>query len=420
MTDFPALLRNQRWFGAKSRHITSVEILDSAVLTGTTTLLNLITNNYAEGLGETYFVPVLKDSDALLDDATCLSILGLIENESRIPTQHGNIQGCRSSGFPNAAPNLSAIRRVKTEQSNSSIIFGDRLILKLFRRQQPGENPDCELSRYLTEHTQFRAIPPFAGSLEYRRQGSEPYTLAILQGLVPNLGDGLNWTLEQIRAGHPVSEAFAKLGRRTAQMHAALATFQPQPIEHADLLSLADDMSHHAKQSLARLDRELPGHEILDCFDRLKTLKPSSLRIRIHGDYHLGQILRVPDDFVILDFEGEPTKSLTERRAKHCPLKDVAGMLRSFSYVSYIGIPDETTRHNWEVSTCAAFLDAYTQEAGNATFLPADPQAFNTLLKAYVLDKAFYELNYEIDNRPDWVRIPLSAILASQHGEDLP
>jgi maltose alpha-D-glucosyltransferase/alpha-amylase len=122
-------------------------------------------------------------------------------------------------------------------------------------------------------------------------------------------------------------------------------------------------------------------------------------------------VLRVPDDFVILDFEGEPTTSLAARRAKHCPLKDVAGMLRSFSYASYTGLPDdETRRRAWEQSVSGAFLEAYRKEAGQASFLPVDEEAFQTLLEAYVFDKAFYELNYEMDNRPEWLRIPLAAI----------
>ena len=149
-------------------------------------------------------------------------------------------------------------------------------------------------------------------------------------------------------------------------------------------------------------------------------------RIRIHGDYHLGQVLRVKNDFVILDFEGEPSRSLAERRAKHCALKDVAGMLRSFGYAAQVGLANYTARHPergeslaswswfWEQSVAAAFLHSYRREAGNAVFLPADQAAFKALLEAYLLDKAFYELNYELENRPTWVRIPLAGIAALQ------
>jgi maltose alpha-D-glucosyltransferase/alpha-amylase len=407
------LLKTQRWFGAKSRTIADVAILDSAELPGTGSLLTLLSVHYANGPADTYFAPLLGISDAVSDPTTGLALLSLIENETRLPTSRGYIQGRRSTGFIKSAAPL-APRLVKAEQSNSSIIFGDSLIMKLFRRQQPGENPDCEISRYLTEQTTFSRIPPFAGSIDYYDGNAEPQTLAMLQGLVPNEGDGWEWTLQQI-AQLGVSPSFlvaaATLGRRTAEMHAALATFAPEPLDPADLRLLSSEMAERATLTLARLDRPVPSQRALATYDRLKHLKPDSLRIRIHGDYHLGQVLRVPDDFVILDFEGEPTKSLAERCAKHCPLKDVAGMLRSFSYVSYTGLPDDATqRHAWEETASRAFLEAYRQEAGKASFLPADDGAFQTLLEAYVFDKAFYELNYEIDNRPAWLRIPLAAV----------
>jgi maltose alpha-D-glucosyltransferase/alpha-amylase len=410
MTALPELLKKQRWFGAKSRTISEVEILDSGELPDSGALLTMVSVRYTEGPEDTYLVPLLGISDAVSDPATSQALLGLIEKETHLPTERGYIQGRRSTGFIASAVSL-APRLVKAEQSNSSIIFGDSLIMKLFRRQQPGENPDCEISRYLTEHTEFRRIPPFAGSIEYYDGTGETYTLAMLQGLVRNEGDGWEWTLRQIAAGVSMLDAAAILGRRTAEMHKALATFAPETLEQADLRKLGREMTERAMLTLARLDREVPSQRALATYDRLKTLNPGSLRIRIHGDYHLGQVLRVPNDFVILDFEGEPTTSLAARRAKHSPLKDVAGMLRSFSYVSYTGLPnDEGRRRQWEQTVSGAFLGAYRKEAGNASFLPADEEAFHTLLEAYEFDKAFYELNYEMDNRPDWLGIPLAAI----------
>jgi maltose alpha-D-glucosyltransferase/alpha-amylase len=413
-TTLAELIKKQRWFGAKSRTISGVEILDSGELPGTGSLLTLLSIQYVEGAPDTYFVPLLGTSDGVSDPATCAALLSLIEKETRLPTQHGQIQGRRSTGYVNSDAPL-APRLVKAEQSNSSIIFGDLLIMKLFRRQQPGENPDCEISRYLTEHTEFRRIPPFAGSINYFDGNGDTHTLAMLQGLVRNEGDGWEWTLQQIAAGDRARKSMLlaadTLGRRTAELHAALATFAPEPLEQADLRQLSAGMTQRATATLARLDRPLPNQQALSTYETLKDLNPRSLRIRIHGDYHLGQVLRVPDDFVILDFEGEPTTSLTARRAKHCPLKDVAGMLRSFSYASYTGMPsEETRRREWEQSVSSAFLEAYRKEAGQASFLPAGEHAFQTLLEAYVYDKAFYELNYEMDNRPDWLRIPLAAI----------
>jgi maltose alpha-D-glucosyltransferase / alpha-amylase len=413
----PSLLQNQRWFGAKARTISEVKILDSGELPGTGSLLTLISVSYTDGPAHLYFVPMLGTSDAVTDGATCSALLSLMENESRVSMQRGSIQGRRSAGFTRSEASLTP-RLIKSEQSNSSIIFGDLLIMKLFRRQQPGENPDCEISRYLTEHTKFRRIPAFAGSIEYHDGSGETYTLAMLQRLVPNEGDGWQWTLEQLEAGKGAEsshvstfQAAATLGQRTAEMHAALATFAPEALTAADLRQLAADMTERATATIARLDQALPNQHALSTYARLRDLNPGSLRIRIHGDYHLGQVLRVPNDFVILDFEGEPTSPLTARRAKHCPLKDVAGMLRSFSYASYTGLPnDQAQRGKWEQSVSTAFLEAYRSEAGATTFLPADEEAFTTILEAYVLDKAFYELNYEMDNRPDWLRIPLAAI----------
>jgi len=394
-SDLAEYLQKQRWFGAKSRQIRTLQILDSAVFFESKTPLNLVSVAYFDGPGDVYF---LLDVD---DPATRAALLSLIEDERQIPTTLGLIRGRRSRYKPTHGTLPSHL--VTSEQSNSSIIFGDLLILKLFRRQQPGENPDCELSRYLTEHTTFTHIPPFAGSIEYERNG-DTYTLGMLQGLVANEGDGWTWTLKNLTTNSYLTAA-ATLGRRTAEMHAALATYAPEPLQTADLEQLAHDMARHASRSLR-------------CFDRLRGLNPGSQRIRIHGDYHLGQVLRVPDDFVILDFEGEPSKTLAERRTKHSPLKDVAGMLRSFSYASYTALSDEAQRAAWEQSVSAAFLAAYKQQAGVAPFLPADPHDFNTILEAYVVDKAFYELNYERNNRPAWVHIPLAAISAS-HGENL-
>jgi len=346
-------LVKQRWFGAKSRSISGIELLDSSQLPGTRTALNIVSVSYTEGAADTYFLPLMGAEDAVADEATRTALLSVIESEQHLPTLRGRIQGRRSRYQP--LHTALASRLVSTEQSNSSIIYGDLLILKLFRRQQPGENPDCELPRYLTEHTNFTHIPPFAGSIDYQR-GTEIYTLGILQGLVANEGDGWNWTLQNLTTDGYLAAA-ATLGRRTAEMHAALATFDPETLTQADLGQLAHDMTQHAGRSFP-------------CFERLKQINPQSKRIRIHGDYHLGQVLRVPNDFVILDFEGEPSKTLAERRAKHCPLKDVAGMLRSFSYAAYAGLDHFVQRHPGTAKTLEPWAQLW-QNAAATEFLNA-------------------------------------------------
>jgi len=339
------------------------------------------------------------------------------------------------------------------------------------------------MGRFLSERTQFRRVPPFAGVIEYHRDGSQPYTLAMLQGFVPNEGDGWQWTMEELdryyeRSAHlpfpsasdtgqswielseretlPEArdhlgiylESAALLGRRTAEMHLALASdtqdpdFAPEPLAIDALRVLSAELREHGalvfdslKENLPRLPDEiveLAGlalsrrRRCLDRFKGMDSLEMQTRVARIHGDYHLGQILRTKNDFVILDFEGEPGRPLEERRRKHSPLKDVAGMLRSFSYAAYAGLlnydrrrPDyfetlEPWARLWEQSTAAEFLRAYRNVAGIEAFIPPDRLAFSKLLDAYLLDKALYELRYEMNTRPNWVRIPLWGILSQR------
>jgi maltose alpha-D-glucosyltransferase/alpha-amylase len=243
-------------------------------------------------------------------------------------------------------------------------------------------------------------------------------------------------------------DAAALLGRRTAEMHLALGqpssdpAFAPEPMTEKDLLVLRTALAEHAnaafdalRQSLSRLPAEVEEmsglvlsrrRRVAERLGRVDDLSASGLRTRVHGDYHLGQVLRSRGDFVILDFEGEPARSLVERRAKQSPMKDVAGMLRSFSYAAYSGLMRVLTRRPgdadrlepwarlWEQSVSSAFLHAYrlTMRAAGHLMVPMAPEAFERLLEIYVLDKALYELMYELNNRPAWVRIPLAGILA--------
>jgi len=358
------------------------------------------------------------------------------------------------------------------------------LILKLFRRQQPGPNPDYEIGRYLTE-AHFDGVPPLAGAIEYVPEQGEAATLAVLQGLVANEGDGWKLALEELDryfencAGVPFSsetgeqkdlfelseneptqlardhvgialDTAARLGRRTAELHLALAqptdnpAFSPEALTASDLQSLAGDLRQNAtrvfellKESMVRLPDDaldLAGlvlgrrRQLLESFRVLAANTMQAQRIRIHGDYHLGQVLRVKSDHVILDFEGEPARPMAERRAKQSPLKDVAGMLRSFGYAAYASLLAYTARRPedfdrlepwaqlWERAASAEFLRAYRETTKGAGFVPSAAGDFRTLLGAYLLDKALYELSYELNNRPDWVRIPLLGILPLLEG----
>jgi maltose alpha-D-glucosyltransferase/alpha-amylase len=514
----PAYLPKQRWFGAKSRQIAATAISDWGHMGDLA--LALVEITYAGGDRDSYFVPlaisigaagdaVFKNQssailatvmtpegsgylhDGMFDDEAGRDFLTLIGDAGELTMHRGKVSGLPSANFAELRGEEALEPRLgSAEQSNTSILFGNRLILKIFRRQQAGPNPDTEIGRYLTEHSGFRAIPPFGGAVEYQPAapaGEEGMssTLAMLQGLVPNEGDGWEWTLEELQryfelaavntmpeeryprthvsftelSDHPESDwtrehvgtyldAAALLGRRTAEMHLALAqptedaAFSPEPMTDADLEVLRTDLSAHAnaafdalRQNLSHLPAEVEEmsglvlsrrRRVAERLGQVGYLSPSWLRTRVHGDYHLGQVLRTRGDFVILDFEGEPARALAERRAKQSPMKDVAGMLRSFSYAAYSGLMRVLTRRPgdadrlepwarlWEQSVCGAFLRAYrlTMKTTDRGVVPAETEAFEQLLEIYVLDKALYELMYELNNRPAWVRIPLAGILA--------
>jgi maltose alpha-D-glucosyltransferase/alpha-amylase len=524
----PPYLARQRWFGAKVRTIKSVHILDSADLPTINAALLFLELTYEDATPaaaaaaaddpsapdiskDIYQLPLAisigEDIDlirahapatiiatlttpagpAILHDAVARedlrqSLLTLIESNGELPTRNGTLLSEQSSAFTAVRGTGALPARIgSAEQSNTSILYDARLIMKLFRRLQPGENPDTEIGRFLTETARFPRIAPFLGDIRLNREGSEPTTIAMLQGLVENEGDGWQWTLDELSRfyescatsptppdiGAPPTflsdtlvpdlarehaglylDAAALLGRRTAEMHLALATptdnpaFSAEPFSPADLSADAARIESQItrslevlKHSMARLSDDttvdiaarILSHR-LDLFSRASALNTKVLtatspgrRIRIHGDYHLGQILRSHGDFVILDFEGEPARALAERRTKQSPLKDVAGMLRSFSYAAYSGLNAHTSRHPdgtlepwarlWQNAVSTEFLRTYRVTiAANPHLIPQPPQA-QLLLNAYLLEKALYELLYELNNRPTWVRIPLAGIL---------
>ncbi len=513
----PDYLPRQRWFGAKSRTIAAVTVTDWAPLQAaqdSAIALALVEVAYTEGEPEGYLLPVtllFEDAcarvreaspnavmgtvlvpgktgilaDAMYTEEAATALLDLLAHAGELPMRNGILRGVPSTVFAalrGEGPAL-APRRSSAEQSNTSIFYGDRLIMKLFRRVLYGPNPDVEIGRYLTENSAFRNIAPFGGSIDYHANGREPATLAMLQGLVQNEGDGWQWTLEELgrfyegrlasqfppeQLPRPDSaidlgsaameqardaagvylEAACTLGRRTAEMHLALAqptadpAFAPETMSADDLRALEDDLSAHGsrafavlRSSLGRLNEaseatvEQAGlvlsrrRAILNKFGALSAIGAGAARIRVHGDYHLGQTLRSKGDFVLLDFEGEPARPLAERRAKQSPMKDVAGMLRSFSYAAYAALSNATGRRPqdydrlepwarlWEAAAAEQFLEAYRKATAGSAIVPAEEAGFRRLLDVYLLDKALYELVYELNNRPAWVRIPLSGIL---------
>jgi maltose alpha-D-glucosyltransferase / alpha-amylase len=513
--NLPEYLPKQRWFAGKSRHIKSTRIVDWASLDPSESVLAMVEVQFDSGTPDVYLTPLAMTfgdaaeelkriapntivapivsaeasgllHDGVFDDKTCTALFSVIEKELELNARHTRISGVRGKAFQDTLGSIETplpVRRGSAEQSNTSILYGDRFILKLFRRQEPGLNPDAEIGRYLTENTNFNRIPPFAGSIEYvAAPDAEPATLVMLQGLVANEGDGWKWTLEELDRyfethaptafpqtitdelrnpvellEHPTSqlardhvgiylESAATLGRRTAELHLALASstddlgFVPEPLEAQDFEALLVDLRQHAssvfdllKERVSYLPDEVvelaaavlsKRRRILDRFSGLRSSNLRTQRTRIHGDYHLGQVLKVKTDFVILDFEGEPARSLAYRRSKQCPLKDVAGMLRSFSYAAYTSLINYTARHSedvarlepwallWERSSAAEFLRAYRETTQGAEFLPVNGADFRKLLDVFLLDKALYEVLYEMNSRPAWVRIPLLGILS--------
>jgi len=505
----------QRWFAAKSRQIKTTRVLDWAVLETSKSALALLEVQYNGGDPDTYLLtlgvtlaeraeearraapnaviaPVIVREnsgllhDAVLDDETCGALLALIENEESIPARHGGVRGVRGKKFHDVLGCVEGplqVRRGSAEQSNTSILFGDRFILKLFRRQEAGLNPECEIGKHLTEKVGFDRVPPFAGLIEYTStENGNTSTLGILQGLVANEGDGWKWTTEELDryyetcaplappeslgselgdmvelAEHAPSQlardhvgiyldAAAALGRCTAELHLALAStaddpaFSPESLSADDLKALIGDVRQHASAVFDILKDRVPhlSDEVTEIagavltrrrriLQRLEVLGSSNIRtqrIRIHGDYHLGQVLRVKTDFVILDFEGEPARSLTYRRSKQSALKDVAGMVRSFSYAAYASLSAYIARHPgdfetlepwallWERSVSAEFVRAYRQTLGSVDFVPGSADEFRMLLDTFLLEKVLYEVRYELNGRPTWLRIPLMGILS--------
>jgi maltose alpha-D-glucosyltransferase / alpha-amylase len=506
-------LPRQRWFGKKSRSIIAINLLDYVELSGNDAVLLFLKLIYDDDSTNIYQLPLgvstgddadsIRASDpanivaqvttsvglAILHDAFVREdlrhvLLNLIETSGVLKSREGLLCGCKSSTLDDLRVEERLAARVgSAEQSNTSVIYGDKFIMKLFRRLEPGQNPDTEVSRFLTETAQFARIPQFFGDITLKPEIGEPTTVAMLQALVENEGDGWQWTLEELShyydsvttlptprdlGANPTFllgreecaalahehaglylEGASQLGRRTAEMHLALATpnndqaFIAEPFTSDDL---AMDVSHIDAQIVATLDAlkrgisqlpEVTADEAalvlsrrVQLFSRAHTIssvKPTDAgqRIRIHGDYHLGQLLRSRGDYIIIDFEGEPARSLASRRAKQSPLKDVAGMLRSFSYAAYSALnifaqrrPDDARNLEpwaklWQNAVSTEFLCGYrhSMTGGDLRLIPVLQQA-QLLLDAYLLQKALYELVYELNNRPTWVRIPLAGILA--------
>ena len=505
-------LPHRRWFRSKAHAIKEVDVVDVIALDGETGLV-FAHVTYADREADTYILPLSvvdgdraedvrdhqphlvvatvsgpEEASALVVDATgedvvARTLLDLTRTSRRLEGSRAVLSGTGDID-PNTAVDADVLV-VASEQSNTSMVFGEELILKIFRKLEAGENPDIEISRYLTESTDFASMAPVRGIISGEMEGTA-ISVGLVQDYIPNQGDAWTHTTDLVgrfidqvltmpdeigrpgRRHHPldlvgseVPEPLADLvalslptaellGQRTGELHLALGSETDDPAFASEAMttlyqrSLYQAMRSSVRESFAllRRGRSTLSEEVLaraeevlakegDILDRLKRVSEDridAVRMRIHGDYHLGQVLFTGNDFVIIDFEGEPLRPLSERRIKRSPLRDVAGMVRSLHYAARAGLgkrvdegvvardPEtigqlEPWVDTWFQWSAAAYLGGYLGVVGDSKVVPADNGQVRILLDAYLLEKAVYELRYELNNRPDWVPIALAGIL---------
>ncbi len=509
----PQYLASRRWFRAKARSIEKVSVHDVVPFTQVNSLL-ILNVHFEDGGCDIYLLPlsltaaaddsvrnspaseplaILRSEDgdervlysAFSNPSFRGAILSAIAEEKNFPGREGVFLARRIVGSGTVPEELdpamdSAVSRA--EQSNTSVIYGDKFILKLFRKVEEGINPDIEVGTFLTEHG-FANTPPVIGTLEYRRnQGGQPLSAGLLGRFVQNRGDAWKYTLDSLsgffgraldKSGGPTGAtgqhpflladqsvpphvqeligpylASARLlGQRTAEMHAVLAKgnasdFVPEALAADDSARLYGEMQRQADIAFDLLRAKqgslvsgsapdarqvLAGEKkVRDRFSGLRDRGIEALRIRFHGDYHLGQVLYTGSEFMIIDFEGEPARPLSERREKGLALRDVAGMVRSFQYAAYAALYGQVAGVDlsradadlvakwsafWYAWVSAAFLRGYFDTAADAAFVGKNREEQHLLLDSFMLHKALYEVAYELNNRPAWVCIPLRGIL---------
>lgn len=402
--------------------------------------------------------------DAVYNEKFRKNLFLMIAGNSVVKGNKGAIVGVAGKSFKNIKCKKSEV--LKAEHSNTGLLYDGNLFLKLYRRLDKGLNPDPEILRFLTEKTNYKNAPVFSGSMEYREPGFASTSVGMMHVFVFGKGDAWTYTLGSVEkyfkkvllrkkqnrlelkasfvrelTGGVYPKMAAVLGRRTAELHLALSSgsknpdFSPEPFTGDYRQSVFQSMKN-LTQKIFNLLRENPPAglkketaEILnkekDIVNRCEIFTKKNIdasRIRIHGDYHLGQVLYTGNDFFILDFEGEPARSIDERRMKRSPVVDIAGMVRSFHYAAYHSLLKsrsftkkdvavlEPWADLWYDYISEIFLKAYLETAKNALFIPKDKKNFDTMLNVFLLEKAVYELGYELNNRPEWACIPLKAI----------
>ena len=412
---------SQRWFGSKTKEVAHSQVVDQAVLRedDPRLVLLLVEIRFDTGTHETYQLLADDSLDALTDPRNVRELVSLIRQGIKLPAADGVVEFGAISGF---SAELREAHPIEAEQSNTSIVFDDELILKVFRRLEAGINPELELLRFLTEHD-FPNVAQLVGWYSYAGRQMDA-TLGILQRFVVG-HDGWEHALDTMGDG---SEGFIAstrgLGEVIGRMHSTLASdpndpnFCPEETSAESLGLLTATVDEEIESVFLDLPENVPeldpirgrGEEVRERLRQLTNLGGAGRVIRHHGDLHLGQTLWADGEWVVLDFEGEPARSLPERRRKRSPLRDVAGMLRSFAYAASASplLRGVEPPDGWEDRAREQFLEGY-RAAVDQSLVPSG-SGMDRLLRVFELEKAVYELRYELNNRPDWVRIPVAGI----------
>ena len=517
----PGYLMGRRWFQGKARQIKSVSFIEIvAAGDSSDAYFTQVQVEYTEEDPEVYLLPLafatgeradqLRETsasailarvsvrgeggqagviyDAVFDKTFCVGLVDMIARRRHVKGSSGEFTATYMrllrKDLGTRVTNLE-VSSMKAEQTNSSIVFGDRYILKMFRRLETGVNPEMELSRFLTQQAHFTHTPALAGTIEYRTKKGEPAAVGVLHRYATNEGDAWRHTLDALsqyldravtsqsdlidlavprkpfveaitdsgfrpaRADliGPYYEAVRLLGQRTAELHIALTSnstdpdYSPEPFTLLYQRSLYQTMRNHSGKMFLMLRKSLKSvptriaddvlkvldaqPEAINRFRKILSTRISAQRTRVHGDFHLGQVLYTGKDYFIIDFEGEPARPITERRIKRSPLRDVAGMIRSFHYAAYTSLyghlgsatvrPEDIAALEpwvrlWNIWISSAYLKSYLEHAARGSFLPTELEHTKIVLEIYLLEKALYELGYELNNRPDWIHIPLVGI----------
>jgi maltokinase len=473
---FPVYFNTCRWFAGKARAQKGFKI-QNALSIGQAQIL-IVEALYHDGPSEFYQLPLTQLSsdveipekgilekneshqiiDAIYDEGFRSELYKNIYNNAELQTLNGKLNTHKGRGLADSdTPDSINSRVLPVDSSNSAMLFGGKYLMKLYRKLFDQTNPEVEMVSFLTQHSDFKNIPSYAGSVTWQREGQPDVTLGMMQQAIR--ADKDNWVLtgdflNDFMYGVPnglfgikeeVFDQVALLGKRTGEMHLGLyapdaeAAFAPEAFDDFyrqfllhRLTDLLDRRYALLIENYNKLDEPtqrlawifMEARELIDDFANEMLTRPlESLRIRIHGDYHLGQILTDNGDFILIDFEGEPEASIAERKIKHSPLKDVAGMIRSYHYAVSAKLFESTETKDissdklqnvsdrWYKLMRDTYMDAYLEAFGWPHPLFKSQNEINFLLLFFLLEKAVYELGYEISYRPSWVKIPLRGIV---------